>query len=295
MPVSPLCSAEAADIIRLVSDTTPTWRGELRAGREQLRLSRAQLATLADVPANTLRRWEDGTRMPTESRLRRVLDALRLTGEIENGILAGAGYEPRDTFFPTYKFPGYFYSVDELQSEVERVAWPEFVLDNSLGLIAANVSAQALWGIDFLEERGKRARAQMNLLSVASDRKFADRLLNWDACLTVMAGVFKGHPIAPGSLDEPNAYLNAVLAEFAAGDPVFLSRLINAWSSAPELPPKCRWSYPVLWSDAEFGDMRFHAIVSTASEPAGLAFNDWHPSDAETWGVLERVKARRGA
>ena len=270
----------------------PSWRDELRAGREQLGLSRAGLAALAGVPANTLRRWEDGTRAPTESRLRLVLHALRLTGEVENGILAAAGYEPRDTYFPTYKYPGYFYSAEELQSEVERVAWPEFVLDNSLGLIAANVSAQALWGIDFANERGKRTRPQMNILSVASDRKFADRLVNWDECVRVMVGVFKGHPIAPGSLDDPNAYLNAVLAEFAAGDPVFLARLINAWASAPERPPKCRWSYPVLWRDAEFGDMRFQCIVSTASEPAGLAFNDWHPVDAETWRVLEQVKAR---
>ena len=38
--------------------------------------------------------------------------------------------------------------------------------------------------------------------------------------------------------------------------------------------------------------MRFHAIVSTASEPDGLAINDWIPLDAESWSVLEAVKAR---
>lgn len=44
--------------------------------------------------------------------------------------------------------------------------------------------------------------------------------------------------------------------------------------------------------DDEFGDMRFLGIVSTASEPDALAFQDWHPVDAATWEVLERVKSR---
>jgi hypothetical protein len=38
--------------------------------------------------------------------------------------------------------------------------------------------------------------------------------------------------------------------------------------------------------------MRFLAQMTTCSMPDGSAFNDWHPIDAETWTVLERVKAR---
>ena len=53
-----------------------------------------------------------------------------------------------------------------------------------------------------------------------------------------------------------------------------------------------RWGYRVVWRDEEFGEMRFHGIVGTASEPSGLGFNDWIPLDAETWAVLERVKTR---
>ena len=39
--------------------------------------------------------------------------------------------------------------------------------------------------------------------------------------------------------------------------------------------------------------MRFMGVVSTASEPDGLAFQDRHPLDAETWSVLERSKRAR--
>jgi len=39
--------------------------------------------------------------------------------------------------------------------------------------------------------------------------------------------------------------------------------------------------------------MRFLAMVSTASEPDGLAFNDWIPVDASSWEVLAMVKGGR--
>lgn len=58
------------------------------------------------------------------------------------------------------------------------------------------------------------------------------------------------------------------------------------------LRSQCRWSYRVVWRDLELGEMRFHCLVSTASEPDGLAFNDWHPVDSDTWSVLEQVTAR---
>jgi hypothetical protein len=38
--------------------------------------------------------------------------------------------------------------------------------------------------------------------------------------------------------------------------------------------------------------MRFICVVSTASEPDALGFNDWHPADADSWRVLELVKDR---
>jgi transcriptional regulator with XRE-family HTH domain len=275
-----------------MANGTRSWRNILRAARERPGITRAQLAALSGVPADTIRRWEDGTRNPTLPRLLRVLDALDCASAEANAILLGAGFPTQRTLFPTDRFPNYFYTVEELQTVVEGVPWPEFVTNDNIEVVAANATVEALWGIDFARERARRKPPQMNLLSVAGDRLFTDHVLNWDECLATLASVFKGRPRNPQTLDQPDTYFNAVLAEFAKGDPAFLSQMINVFASTPAREAKCRWTYRVDWKDSEFGEMRFVALVNTASEPDALAFNDWIPVDAESWNQLEQVKAR---
>jgi len=271
------------------------WNDDLRAARDALGLTRSTLADRVGVPAETLRRWEDGSRRPPESKLRGLLEALKVAGVEANAILVGAGYRPEPTLFPNWRFPDYFYSAAELEAAVEEVPWPEFVVNSNVQLMAANRAAQALWGVDFATERARRTPAQMNLLSVAGDHAFGDRLVNWDECVGTIASVFKGQPRDPESIDEPSAYFNAVLAEFARGDPAFLARFLRVFAETAAREPKCRWTFNVVWRDDDFGEMRFRGVVSTASEPDGLAFNDWTPIDSETWIALEKVKARAEA
>ena len=268
------------------------WRHKLRAARLKVGVSQREVAELAGVSQESIRAYEAGRRRPTRERLTTILQALQTPAYDANEILEAAGFSSTPTLFPSDEFPSYFFTIDELQSEVELVAWPEFVLNNANEVVAANAAVQALWGIDFAQERATRTRAQLNLLSVASQRKFADRMVNWDECVAVMAAIFKGHPVNPASLDEPDPYFSEVLQEFADGDPAFLARLVQIWMATPGRDAKVRWSYRVVWRDEEFGEMRFHCIVGTASEPGGLSFNDWQPIDAETWAVLEQVKAR---
>lgn len=269
------------------------WRLLIREARERAGLSQRALAERAHVSPETVRGYESGRRSnPSRDRLLRLLSALDAPRELATGILEGAGFAAPPTLFPLDEHPRYFFSVDELQSEVELIAWPEFVLNNANEVVAANTAVQKLWGIDFQQERAKRTRAQLNLLAVASQRHFADRMLNWDECVATLAAVFKGSPVRPASLDEPDPYFHQVLDEFAAGDPAFLARLVEVWASTPARDAKVRWDYRVVWQDPEYGVMRFHALVGTASEPAGLAFNDWIPVNAESWSVLEQVKAR---
>jgi len=270
----------------------PAWSLELQQLREGLGLSRPALAEKLGIPPNTIRRYEDGTRRPPEERLMRLLDELKATGTCARGILVAAGYRPAPTLFPNWRYPNYFYSVDDLPAVVERVPWPEFVLDNNIELIAANSAAAAVWRVDLAKELAHRTRPQMNLISVASDHHFADRVVNWDEVVATIIAVFKAQPRNPESLDEPSSYFDAVISEFTKGDPAFLQRLFTVWEATPPMQPKCRWDYRVAWRDPDFGEMRFHCLVSTASEPDGLAFSDWHPVDAETWTVLERVKGR---
>ncbi|MDP9237920.1 MAG: helix-turn-helix transcriptional regulator [Chloroflexota bacterium] len=268
------------------------WRHKLREVRLRIGISQREVAERTGLSPESVRAYETGRRRPTRERLAAILQALEATAYEANEILEAAGMVTPATLFPGDEYPNYFFSVDELQAEVELVEWPEFVLNNANEVVAANSAVQALWGIDFARERETRTRAQLNLLSVASQRKFADRIVNWDQCIATLAAVFKGRPVNPASLDEPDPYFSEVLQEFADGDPAFLARLVQVWVATPGRDAKVRWSYRIVWRDDEFGEMRFRSVVGTASEPGGLSFNDWQPLDAETWNVLERVKAR---
>ena len=268
------------------------WRQKLRDVRKRIGISQREVAERAGISQESMRAYETGRRRPTRERLTAILQALEAPAYDANEILEAAGFSTPSTLFPADEYPDFFFSIDELQAEVELVAWPEFVLNNTTELVAANAAAQALWGIDWATERATRTRVQLNLLTVASDRKFADRIVNWDECVGTLVSVFKARQISPASLDEPDPYFAEVLREFADGDPAFLARLVRVWVATPGRDAKVRWSYRVVWRDEEFGEMRFLCMVGPANEPGGLSFNDWQPLDAETWGVLEQVKAR---
>src|SRR4051812_7095071 len=271
------------------------WRIKLREARDRLGLSQREVAERAGISPETVRGYESGRRRPTRERLIEILTAIGAPTYETNEVLELAGFSTPRTLFPDTEFPNYFFSIDELQSEVELVEWPEFVLNNANEVVAANAAVQAVWGIDFSKERAARTPAQMNLLSVASQRRFADRVVNWDECVATLAAVFKGRPVDPASLDEPDPYFSEVLQQFADGDPAFLARLVNVWIATPAREAKVRWSYRVIWRDEEFGEMRFRCMVGTASEPGALSFNDWIPLDPETWIVLDQIKRRAAA
>ncbi|MGB2694627.1 MAG: helix-turn-helix domain-containing protein [Dehalococcoidia bacterium] len=268
------------------------WRKTLRKAREQLGLSRAEVARRASLSEETVRGYESGRRAPTASSLNALLEALRLPQHERRHILAATGFAAPDTLFPGERFPNYFYTVEELQHIVEQVPWPEFVLNDNTEVIATNTIIERLWGVDFAQERAQRTSAQMNLLSVANDHLFTDHILNWDECVGTLIGVLKGRPRDPDSIDEPVPYLNAVLAEIVGGDPAFLRRLGGLWESVLPTPAKCRWTYRVVWRDDDLGELRFVALVNTASEPDGLGFNDWIPLDGATWDALEILRRR---
>lgn len=267
------------------------WRKHLRASRRALKVNLKDLARATGLSYDTLRDYESGRRNPTRDNLIRVLHAIQIPSLESNEILNAAGFAGQRTRFPEDEFPSYYFTRNELDTAVERVPWPEFVVGDYIEVVAANSAAQAIWGIDFAHEKSVRTRAQMNLLSVASDHHFADRVGNWDEMIGTLASVFKG-PGRPESIDNPSPYFSEVLAEFAKGDPVFLATLAKAWAEADPWPPRVRQHYNVFWVDPDFGEMRFHALLNTCSEPDALAFNDWHPLDADTWRVLEKVKAR---
>ncbi len=267
----------------------------LRSERLHLGLSQVALADRVGISPETVRKYEAGGRTPARPTLERLVHALQLSATQGRAILAAAGYAAPETLFPAAAYPGYYYTLAELRAEVERVPWPEFVTDDIAGVVAANQAAQALWGVDFAAELARRSRPQVNLLAVAAERHFAARVANWSECLTVLAGIFKGRPREPIALEDPGAFFAEVLEAYVANDPGAIPQLVAAWESTPPQPAKVRWAYRLVWREPGVGDIEFRSLVSVASEPDGLWFNDWVPVDAEGHARLGAILALRRA
>ena len=271
------------------------WRARLRVMRRELGISQAELAAAAGLGADTVRGYENGRRNPRRSHLDAILIALHAPNAVANEIRDAAGFAPVTSVFTHERDRHYYYTRDELQAFSEDMPWPEFAVDDSMEVVSANAAIEAVWRVDYQHERSVRSRAQMNVLSVASDNHFADRVDNWDEAIGMLVSIVKARYPEPHKLDGDDAYFNEVLAEFATGDPAFLARLMNVWAATEARDSKCHWAYRIVWNDVEFGQMRFIAICAVANEPDATSFHSWIPVDGESWTVLERVKARWAA
>ena len=141
-------------------------RHKLRAAQQKAGISQREVAELAGISQESIRAYEAGRRRPTRERLTTMLQALQTPAYDANEILEAAGCSSTPTLFPADEYPNFYFTIDELQTEVESVAWPEFVSDNGNQVVAANAAVQALWGIDFAHERATKTRAELTLLGV---------------------------------------------------------------------------------------------------------------------------------
>lgn len=265
---------------------TPQWSLDLRHIREELGLSRSDVSNLSGVSAETIKAYESGRRKPSREMLEAVLDALNVHAMERNSIVTGAGYVAGATRFPPEVEPDYFFTREQAAAEIERSPWPACVVNDVLDVIAANRTAQLLWDLDF--DRELTGLGERNLLSVASSPRFAERVANWDEAVAVAVAIMKERGV-----DEPedsSGYFAAVMQRFLGGDPQYVARFLNVWQGTPPSKAKCRWDFPIVWEEPDLGRLNFRVIVNTASEPDGLAFNDWMPLDAATWEALERLR-----
>ncbi len=69
---------------------------QLKAQREARRVSQSKLAERADFDHSYVSRLESGARMPTRDAVERLAGALLLSQPEEDGLLAAAGFLPRD-------------------------------------------------------------------------------------------------------------------------------------------------------------------------------------------------------
>jgi transcriptional regulator with XRE-family HTH domain len=254
-------------------------------------MTRPQLAAQSEVSPSTIKAYELGRRRPSREHLTRLLDELRVDRAERRSVFESAGFAPDErSFVPEDRLHAETYSQADAAAAVDRYKWPAFVVDKFLGVVAANRAAQTLWGVDL--DREFQDPLERNLLSVATNPRFADRIANWDEAVGHVVAVRKAHDWAPEQLEAPSPYLSALLERLLQGDPKYVARLIDLWQKAPEAwSQKMRWSYPLMWVEPGIGTLRFECLASTASELEGLAFNDWIPTDSLTWLGLEKLSA----
>ncbi len=263
------------------------WAALLRKARSDIGMSRPALAANAGVSAQTVKAYELGFRRPSRALLTSLLDVLEVDRRLRNEILVGAGFAPDgERLGPTN--PDYMYTVDEARALADTLPWPCHVTSELMEVVAANGVAQRLWGVDL--EHELPGPVDRNLATFATNPRFADRVTNWEAVVSVAVGVLKGHHRGAVPLPETTtAYFAAVMERVFDGNARYVRRLLNLWDRVPPRAPKIRWFYDVNWSDRVVGEMRFRVSVAMADEPGGLMFHDWVPADAQTWSRLDAV------
>jgi transcriptional regulator with XRE-family HTH domain len=251
-------------------------------------MTQHQVADRAGVSPETVRSYEGGRKHPTREHLSAILDALYVPRDARNAVLICAGFAP-DGHALTYDYPRGMFLPHEAVAHVASMPWPAFVLDEYMKVLGANSVAQRLWGVNLDHEYTDDV--DRNLLSVASDPRFADRCMNWDEAVRDLLAVFKGKDRGPDDLENPSPYFSAVLEKFLAGDPRYVSKLLDLWRQAePKWDRKMRWTYRIQWREPTvLSPLNFVCLATPAHHGDATAFNDWIPTDASTWTALREL------
>lgn len=265
------------------------WRQLLATAREAQGLSQAALAAATGISRGTVKAIEQNRRNPSRAVLTRLLDLLKLDRGQRVAILNGAGFV--DELSVLDQHPGYFFSHAEARDEVDSRTWPAALVSETMEVLWANQLLQRVWGVNLLTELN--SPVERNILSVISMPRFKGRLLNRVDCIEYALGIMKGHHLGPETDPSGSSpYFQAVIDHFMEGDAAVVTELGELWAKAQPRPYRVRGFFPVRWRDQDAGDMEFEIFFNTASEPLGLAFQDWIPTDSSTWERLETIRQR---
>lgn len=256
------------------------WRTALRAHRRAERISLAEVARRSGLSLSAVKAYESGRRHPSREALSAVIDAVGLTTDQANPILAGAGYAAnwRAASYGAYG-PR---PVEWFASEVERDPWPVFVTNEASDLIAANRVFRTLVGVPLRE---KLPAPQWNFVATASNPDYARHLESWDDSMRFMIGLAKGWP---GQLNPERlvSFMAGPYQRFLEGDPALVTRMLQLWSVSEPVAITTRMRYPVRWRRDDGRLMRFAAVMTVADVSQVFSWHDWVPEDAGTWGLL---------
>lgn len=274
--------------------TAATWRDIIRAERHRVGLTQTELGHRAGIDSETIRKYENGSRLATRENLDRILEVLQSSDGTVHRALQDRGFYHPDFRYPMDKSPGYYFTVEELRTFVDTVPWPVFCANELGEIVTANKVVQRLWDVELEAEVARRGRARSNLLVAMCEPRFASRIVNRDEILRQFIALSKAVPASRSMLDEPGVLFEEIITAIGDADPSALRRIFELWATTPRITDKVRWTYRVIWREPGFPDLRFEAIVNPASEPEGIGFNDWIPIDAATWMTLAAILASRG-
>lgn len=271
------------------------WYDLIRAERRRLGITQAELANRAGLSPETVRKYEGGTRTPSRVSIERVLGALQAPHTTVRRVLLDLGMAAPGSLYGLGDVYDYRFTIPELRVFVNQTPWPQFVINNTLEIVAANTATQALWEMDLSAEVLERTRARVNLLAILGHHRLRQSLKNRFEIMAIVVSVLKVFPESRTLLDEPGSLFAEVFDAFAATDPKAINKLYALWERTPPANQKLRWNFPVIWTEPEAGEVRMIGTVTAASHVNSLVFVDWIPRDGDSHARLETLLASRAS
>ena len=265
------------------------WNLELRALREIAELTRAELAARAAVSEASIRAYESGARHPARETLNALLNALSVEPIRRHQIQVGAGYAT-DGGLVGAAPEGPDYTLTQAMAEIQRYPWPTHLNNEMFEVLDANPLMQAVWGVDMATER--QTPVERSFVVALSTKRFADRILNWDEAMAMVARMIKGsHTEAGVESSAANPYLASIAQNFLMGDPGYVQRFLRIWAECTPLIQKRRFVFPITWDHADLGRMNFWIVVNPANLDSYMTFCEWMPIDGDTGKKLDILRA----
>ena len=235
----------------------------------------------------TVRSYENGARDPSGKSLTQVVRALGIPRQDANLILASAGYA---VDWETLLTGRYVFDLEHARSQLEGCAWPAFISDQAINVVATNRLFDRVWDVDLTSEY--LGAGDRNLLGGASDPHFARCIGNYDELVKFMIGLAKGDPRFEQNPERPAPWLEEPMARFLKGDAQLINRVMKLWDSAQPIPHRTRHQYEIHWLYRGETPMQFRGVLTIGDLWNELSWNDWIPADAETWARLAEISER---
>lgn len=273
----------------------------LNEARQELRVSRRQLAELAKCTPGSVQAYERGERRPrsrdTVLALARALtvdsytmnvwlESLGFKAEPSDYARALMGFETRSHMRRSVQIvqPGPV----ERRAEIGTIPWPSWAVSSTCEIEGASPSGRSITGVQLAP-----GEAGVHLVEFMTSDSCRERMENWsEVARTVIPEVLR--PFVLGAHRErPSTEFRERMRELRRRDPAAVEALLDAWDTTPAGPAPLRIAVPIEWRAGTGDLLRFHCFVAPWN-PFDVSWAvDWHPANDTAWDAVERAEARR--